>query len=285
MKISFFPGCSLEGTAREYGESIKAVFEVFNIEMEEIPDWNCCGASSAHLVSDYLSLALPARNLQQAEKLGQTLVTPCPACYNRFKVAEKILTGGEKRIDIGISFKGSINIFHLLHFLTQNSFENKIERLVKYPLKNLRLVSYYGCLIVRPPKVTDEENCEDPSYLDRLIALLGSENLYWPYKTECCGGSLLLSCRKIVYQLTERLLSMAQEIGADGIVTACPLCQNNLDTRQEGLELKGKKYSSLLPIFYFTELMGLAFGIKESDRWFSRHLVDPRPLLKERKII
>ena len=283
MKVSFFPGCSLEGTAREYGESIEAVGEILGVELEELPDWNCCGASCAHCTNEFLSIALPARNLHLAEKFKQDLVTPCAACFSRLKAAEKALTS-ESRIDVAIPFKGEINILHLLEYLSRKDFLERMERLIKRPLENLKVVSYYGCLIVRPPKTTDAEHWEDPKSLDILISKLGGESIFWPYKTECCGGSLVLTNVDIIHQLTGRLLAMAREVEADCIVTACPLCQSNLDTRQEEIGAKkGIKYD--LPIFYFTELMGLAFGHKRVSKWFRRHIVDPRPLLKSRNLL
>jgi heterodisulfide reductase subunit B len=283
MKVSFFPGCSLEGTAREYGESIEAVCESLDVELQELPDWTCCGASSAHCTNEYLSLALPARNLLEAEKIDQDLVTPCAACFSRLKTAEKAITG-QSKVDVGIPLKGETTIHHILEFLCRENFLEEIEKRITRPLKNLKVVSYYGCLLVRPPEVTDAEHCEDPRSLDTLISKLGGESVFWPYKTECCGGSLVLSKVDIVRRLNGRLLDMAREAEADCIVTACPLCQANLDTRQEEIAAgKGIKYN--IPIFYFTELMGLAFGSKEISKWLSRHFVDPKPLLKAKRLL
>jgi heterodisulfide reductase subunit B len=283
MKVSFFPGCSLEGTAREYGESIEAVCNTMDIELQELSGWNCCGASSAHATNEFLSIALPARNLSIAEKAERDLVTPCAACYSRFKTAEKALTG-ESPVDVEIPFSGEISILHMLEFLCREEFTKAIERHITKPLHNVKAVSYYGCLLVRPPGVTHAEHCEDPRNLDTLMSKLGGESVFWPYKTECCGGSLVLSRVDIIHRLNSRLLDMAQEAGADCIVTACPLCQANLDTRQEEIEAeKGIKYN--IPIFYFTELMGLAFGNKEVDKWLARHFVDPRPLLQTKKLL
>jgi heterodisulfide reductase subunit B len=283
MKVSFYPGCSLEGTAREYGESIEAVCETLGIEMEEIPGWSCCGASSAHCTNEFLSVALPARNLFLAEKAEQDLVTPCAACFSRLKAAQKVLTGSAK-MNVGIPIQGKTNILHIMEFLTREDWMERLSKQIKNPLKDLRVVSYYGCLIVRPPRITDATHWEDPQALDRLISQLGGESVFWSYKTECCGGSLVLTNVDIVRRLTGRLLDMAKEADADCIVTCCPLCQSNLDTRQEEIgSAVGITYD--LPIFYFTELMGLAFGLKAAEIWFRRHLVDPRPLLRERKLI
>jgi len=283
MKVSFYPGCSLEGTAREYGESIEQVCETLGIEIEEIPGWNCCGASSAHCMDEFLSVALPARNLFLAERVEQDLVTPCAACFNRLKTAEKSLTGASK-MDVGIPVQGKSKVLHILEFLTQEGVVETIEKHVKSPLRNLKVVSYYGCLIVRPPRITDAKHWEDPQALDRLIAQLGGESVFWPYKTECCGGSLVLTNVDIFRRLTGRLLDMAKDAEADCIVTCCPLCQTNLDTRQQEIgSAVGITYD--LPIFYFTELMGLAFGLQAAGKWFRRHLVDPIPLLRSKNLI
>ena len=284
MKASFFPGCSLEGTAREYGESIDAVSCLLGIKFEELPGWTCCGASAAHCINEFLSVTLPARNLLLAEKLNHDLVTPCAACFNRLKAAEKALTKESKKIDASTPFRGAIKILHLLEFFSREDLIKMIKKQIKRPLSNLKVVSYYGCLIVRPPQITDAKNWEDPQALDNLISLMGGETIFWPYKTECCGGSLLLTNLDIVRRLIGRILDMAREAEADCIVTACPLCQANLDTRQEEIgKAKGIKYD--LPIFYFTELLGLAFALKDTRKWFRRHLVDPVPLLKEKKLM
>ncbi len=284
MTASFFPGCSLEGTAREYGESIDAVSCFLGITLEELPGWTCCGASAAHCINEFLSISLPARNLLLAEKLNHDLVTPCAACFNRLKAAEKALTKESKEIDASTPFRGEINVLHLLEFFSREDLIKMIKKQIKRPLSNLKVVSYYGCLIVRPPQITDAKNWEDPQALDNLISLMGGETIFWPYKTECCGGSLLLTNLDIVRRLIGRILDMAREAEADCIVTACPLCQANLDTRQEEIgKAKGIKYD--LPIFYFTELLGLAFDLKDTRKWFRRHLVDPVPLLKEKKLM
>jgi heterodisulfide reductase subunit B len=283
MKVSFFPGCSLEGTAREYGESIEAVCSALAIELKELEDWSCCGASSAHCTNEFLSVALPARNLSLAEKEDYDLVTPCAACFSRFKHAEKALTGASKK-DVGISLRGSIAVLHMLSLLCRQEFKEVIEKKNARPLTTLNAVSYYGCLLVRPPDTTGAKQWEDPCELDDLVSRLGGNSIFWPYKTECCGGSLVLSRPDIVRKLTGRLLDMAHEAGADCIVTACPLCQANLDTRQEEIGSEnGTVYN--IPVFYFTELMGLSFGSRKAEKWFSRHLVDPRPLLRRKGLM
>ena len=283
MKVSFFPGCSLEGTAREYGESIEYICGSLGIELEELKDWTCCGASSGHCTSEFLSIALPARNLAGAEKRGQDLVTPCAACFSRLKTAAEKLTRSEKQA-VEIPFNGDISVLHILEFLLKDEFTEKIREKIKNPLTGLKAVSYYGCLLARPPQITKEKHWEDPRGLDALISRLGAESISWPYKTECCGGSLVLTNLEIEHRLVGRILDMALEAEADCIVTACPLCQSNIDTREEEIGVaRGIGYN--LPVFYFTELMGLAFQSNEANKWFKRHLVDPQPLLQSKGLM
>jgi heterodisulfide reductase subunit B len=163
-------------------------------------------------------------------------------------------------------------------------FTEKIEEKIKKPLTGLKAVSYYGCLLARPPKITKEKHWEDPRGLDRLISRLGAESISWPYKTECCGGSLVLTNLEIEHKLVGRILDMALEAEADCIVTACPLCQSNIDTREEEIgAARGISYN--LPVFYFTELMGLAFESNEANKWFKRHIIDPQPLLQSKGLM
>ncbi len=283
MKVSYYPGCSLHGTAREYEESTRAVCKMLGIELQELSDWNCCGASSAHSTNEPLAIALSARNLAMAEEMGSDLVVPCAACFQRFKVAEKHVKEGAVPV-IATPYQGKVPIKHLLDFLCEEEVLTLIKQKVKTPLKGLKTVCYYGCLTVRPPRITDALNCEDPQAMDELMALLGADNRPWSYKTDCCGGGLMLSRTDIVVRLSGKLLQMAEEAGADCIVTACPLCQANLDTRQaEVSKTLGK--NTHIPIFYFTELLGLALGSGEAGQWVKRHIVEPRTLLKDHNLL
>ncbi len=283
MKVSYYPGCSLHSTGLEYGESTQEVCQILDIELNELTDWNCCGASSAHSTDEVLAIELPARNLAAAEEAGLDLVVPCAACFQRFKVAEKHIREG-KEPAIETPYQGKVPIKHLLDFLFEEENLKVIKDKVKKPLSGLKAVCYYGCLITRPPKVTDAINHENPQAMDELLTLLGAETYPWSYKTDCCGGSLMLSRTDIVVQLSGNLLQMAEESGANCVVTACPLCQANLDTRQAEISKNlGKEVR--FPIFYFTELMGLAMGCEEVGQWLGRHIVDPSDLLKSQDLL
>jgi len=281
LKFSYFPGCSIsEGTAKEYGISTKAVCEKLNIELKELEDWNCCGASAVHNLNDKLAVALPARNLAIAEKNNMDLIVLCAACFNRLKSADYHLKENKGLKDeitslLEMEYEGTIKIRHFLDILYNEIGLETIQSLVKQPLQGLKLVSYYGCLLVRPPEVTQFDDRENPVILDELMEVLGAEPIRWSYKTDCCGGSLSVSKPDIVSELSHKLLVKAREAGAKCLVTACPMCFTNL-------EMRGKEK---IPIFYFTELMGVAFGIQEMSVCLKKHLIDPRRLLKSLAIL
>jgi len=280
MKVSYYPGCALHGTALEYDESIQALSGMLGVELCELPDWNCCGASSAHVTDESLAHGLAARNLAIAEKQGMDLVIPCAACYGRVKAAEKEMLSGHGAPAPHRNFR----VLNLLEFIVTSGLSEKIRALLKRPLKGLKVVCYYGCLLVRPPKVTGARNFENPEEMDRLMSLLGAETIPWSYKTDCCGGSLVITRTDIVRRLTRKLFDKALQAGAEAIVVACPLCQSNLDSRQEEISLEaGEKYD--LPVLYFTELIGLAMGHRDAGKWFKRHFVSPAKLLAAKGLI
>jgi heterodisulfide reductase subunit B len=278
MKITYYPGCSLEGTAVDYAASIAAVAALLDVELMELFDWNCCGASSAHSLSHDLALTLPARNLALAEAAGRDVVAPCALCFNRLKKAEKALQGPEAE-ELGVPYQGGIKIWDLLDYLTQDSFLKALAPKVVHPLTNLHAVCYYGCLAARPPAVTDNLAYENPQNMDRLLQVLGAGSIDWSFKTDCCGAGLAIARPDIIDVLVQRLYDRALASGAECFVVSCQMCQANLDLSQERISRKfGQDY--YLPVFYFTELIGLAAGHPDAPKWLARHLVDPMPLLK-----
>ena len=274
MKIGYYPGCSLESTAREYDLSFRAVALTVGIELVTIPDWNCCGASSAHAVDPVLTAALPARNLMIAEEMGLDITAPCAACFLRLMEAKKRM--GEdvslrKEIEeiLGRQYRGSATVYHPLALFSQASVKKKIKRAVVNKLKGLKVVCYYGCYLVRPPETTHFDDPENPMVMDDLMVLTGAGVLDWAWKVDCCGAGHALLRPELVEPLVNEIVEGARKAGAQGVVAACPLCQANLETRQRG--------SNALPIFYFTELLGLAMGLKqEAEGWWKKHLITPK---------
>ncbi len=280
--VSYYPGCSLHGTAKEYDESIKAVSEMLGIRLHEVEDWTCCGASSAHCTDEALALALPARNLAIAEKQNRDLLVPCVACYNRFKVAEKEVKEHPGKLQF--LYHGNVPIQYALDFFCDGAMLEEVKKKRAKPLSGLKVVCYYGCLTVRPPKLTGVKAYENPQHMERLMEVLGAEPIPWSYQTDCCGASLVMTRTDIVRKLGQRILSMAKEAEADCVVTGCSMCQANLDTRQEEIK-KETGEECHLPIFYFTELMGLAFDHKDVRKWLGRHITDPIAVLSARGLI
>jgi len=283
VKVSYYPGCSLHSTGLEYGESTEEVCEILDIELDELSDWNCCGAGSAHTVDEVLAIELATRNLFTAEEAGMDLVIPCAACFQRFKVAEKHIREGKEPI-IDTPYQGKVPVKHLLDFLSEEENITAIKDKIEKPLTGLKAVCYYGCLITRPPDITDAKKYDNPQNMDDLLTLLGAETYSWSYKTDCCGGSLMLSRPDIVTELSGKLIQKAEEAGADCVVTACPLCQANLDTKQ-GMMSRNWGRKVHFPTFYFTELLGLALGSPKVDSWLKKHIIDPRDLLKSKGLL
>ena len=284
MKVSYDPGCSLDGTAREYNESLKAITGLLGIELEELPDWTCCGASSAHVTDDKLAFSLAARNLIIADKVGKDLIVPCAACYQRLKAAEKGLQAGKSVGNNSVKYSGKIRIKHSADFIWEECGEKVIRGKVKKSLSELNPVCYYGCLTTRPPDVTDSKDPEDPQAMDAIMKSLDTNVKSWSYKTDCCGGNLILTHPELAKKLIEKLFDMTLEAGADCIVVGCPMCQSNLDTRQkEVLQDNGDKYN--IPIYYFSELMGLAFGDKSVEKWLNHHVTDAKSLLRQKGLL
>ena len=284
MKFSYYPGCSLDSTAKEYDMSVHAVCKELGLELKELPDWNCCGASSGHCTNLKLSLALPGRNLALAEKEGMDLAVSCPACYLRHKKVDYEFNHNEKlRQEIlrvmDMPYEGKYKTRHLLEILYHDVGLDAIKEKVTKPLKDLKVVSYYGCLLVRPPKVTEFGEPENPVMMDEIMGAIGAAPLDWSGKIDCCGGSLALTRTDIVYKLVEDLMTGARKAGAECIVTACPLCQANVDTRQ-----KGDK-GATMPVFYFTELLGIAFGLSDVRKWLKKHVLSPVGFLKKQGLL
>jgi heterodisulfide reductase subunit B len=248
------------------------------VELRELPDWTCCGASSAHVQDDELAFSLAARNLLIADKAGTDLVVPCAACFLRLKTAERDLKGGRHADGLPQNYTGNFSIKHSADFLWEQTGEKALKAKVKRPLQGLNVVCYYGCLTTRPAKVTGAARPEDPQALDELMKGVGASVASWSYKTDCCGGSLVLTHPPVARRLIKKLLDMAEEAGAEAIVTGCPMCQSNLDARQMELAGEGgKRYH--VPVFFFTELMGLAFGEASAGKWLKRHITDAQELL------
>ncbi len=288
--ISYYPGCSLHVTGIEYHMSTLAVAEKLGLRLEEPEGWVCCGTSPAHNTNHYRAVKLPMQTLAVAQRMGHSYITmPCAACFSRFRIAMHEMQhdpGLRERIaeDIGFEYAGGIQVDSLLATITERIGYDAVRARVTQPLQGLKVVNYYGCLLTRPPEATGVQNYEYPMNMDRLMETLGAESLGWNYKCDCCGGSLSLSQLDIALDLSRKILADARAVGADVIVTACPLCHINLDSRQDLINDRfGEEHT--IPVVYFTQMMGLAFGLGAKTLGMDKHLSDAVGLFRERGLL
>jgi heterodisulfide reductase subunit B len=284
MKYGYYPGCSLEGISAEYDESIRALFAHLNVTMEDLPDWICCGTLAAPSISRLLGVATPLWNVARAGQAGfEQIIAPCSECLYHFKHSTKEVTENpalrtevEAVLDLPL---GSLPpTIHPLELLSADEFEAPIRQAVKRDLSGLKAVCYYGCHISRPASVMQFDDPENPQSMDRLLGWVGIKTLDWPGKVDCCGAHFSMIKPNIVIDLCQRLYEYALEAGAEAIIVGCPMCHANLDTRQEAIAAKmGKQLN--MPVLYFSQLLGYAFGIAPEKLGLRRHIVDPLPLM------
>jgi len=285
VKYAYFPGCSLESTAWDFDMSTRAVCGKLGIELEEIPNWVCCGSTPAHSTNASLAVALPVLNLQKAQTIGRPVMTACASCYARLRTANHLVRNEpeqRQRADrvTGKSYGGEVEVLHVLDVLVNRFGLEGIRKKIERPMAGLRVACYYGCLLTRPPEVVAFDNPENPTCMDDLVAALGAEPVSWPYKTECCGASLSITQSKVVGRLGRKLLLMARQAGARCIVVACPLCQLNLDLRQSDAAKAGGEMPAT-PVLYITQLLGLALGISAKELGLDALSISPDSLLAE----
>ena len=268
---AYFPGCSTsEGGAKAYNLSAQAVGKALDVELIELEDWNCCGSTPYSSFEELASFCLSARNLALAEKTGFDLVTPCSSCYvilNRTNSYLKQYPHLKAEVDEalaagGLEYRGTVKVRHLLDVFVNDIGYEAIGARVKKSLAGLKVAPYYGCQIVRPRFGFDHP--EMPESMDKLVVSLGGEPIPFPMKARCCGGSLIISEEELALDLIGKILNSALSNGAECLITPCPLCQVNLDAYQKSAD-KRFKANSNLPVLFFTQLMGVAFGLGEED--------------------
>jgi heterodisulfide reductase subunit B len=288
--ISYYPGCSLHATGIEFHMSTKAIAEKLGLNLIEPKGWVCCGTSPAHNTDHYRAVKLPMQTLAIAQDLGHSYMTmPCAACFSRFRISMHEVQNDpalRRKIadDIGFEFTGGIKVDSLLTTISDRVGYEAAAKPITNPLEGLKVVSYYGCLLTRPPDVTGAENPEYPMNMDKLMECLGAESLDWSYKTDCCGGSLSLSTLDIALDLSHKILQNAVDVGADMIVTACPLCHANLDLRQKQINDEfGSDFD--IPIVYFTQLMGIAYGQNPKTLGLDKHFCDAITALQKKQLL
>ncbi len=286
-KIAYYPGCSGQSTSLEYDLSTRAVCRALGLELVDIEDWSCCGSTPAHTVNHVLSAALSARNLALAEQQGMDLVTtPCPSCLSNLRTAARKMEDETFRAQanalLDTPCSKHIETQSVLQIITEKVEPETIRAKVVKPLTGLKVACYYGCIMNRPPALMQFDSHENPMAMDKLMELLGAEVVPYPLKVECCGASFGVPRVDIVTKLSGKLLDAGRELGADAFVTACPLCQMNLDMRQGQIN-SALKENFRIPVFYYTQLLGYALGIDRKELGFNKLCVNPKPVFNKLK--
>ncbi len=292
MKICYYPGCTLKNHAKNFEDSTICSLNAIGIEVDELDRWNCCGTVFSLTTDDLIHHVAPIRNLIRAKEANyDKVMTLCAMCYNTLKRANERVKADTDSLEIlnnfmdreNVKYEGDVQIYHLLEFLKNEvSFDSLAERIVK-PLKNLKIASYYGCLLVRPQEIGFDD-VENPTVLEDLMAVLGADSVDFPFKTECCGAYQTVDRPDIVAERTFRILSSAQSQGAEVVVVSCPLCAFNLDQRQKKTAELFPEFKSI-PVLYFTQPLAIALGCPEKTLRFDLNFIDPKPLFREKGLI
>jgi len=275
--LGYYPGCSLHGTGRELDQSIRALAEVAGVDLVEIEDWNCCGATAAHSLNHDLAVALPYRTLALAEAQGLTeVVAPCAACFSRLKgtavrlARDPALVEKMQRITER-PYQGTVRVLNANEYVDRLLDEGLADRLT-HRLAGLKVAPYYGCLLSRGEDIVPDDH-EQPTAMERALTAAGCEVVPWNFATECCGGGFSMSKTEAVVDLSDAILSDAEDAEADAVVTSCPMCHSNLDMRQRTMNAAGLGPHEI-PILYLSEVLGLAAGIEPERLGLDRHFVD-----------
>jgi heterodisulfide reductase subunit B len=291
MEIAYYPGCSLHASSELYDVQCKLVFDKLGIELKEIEDWNCCGATGASKTNEFLSIALPARNLGLADATGLSeILIPCASCYSRTLVSQKRLASDAAlkeaiNAELGHKIEGKIKVSSILEVLRPKVDSGEIAGKAVKKLTGLKPACYYGCLLTRFPVDIDvPDNVENPQGIEVVCKAIGADPIDWSYKTDCCGASASVNDAAQSQLLMSRIFKDATARGANCIVTTCPLCQMNVDAYQDEV---GEKYGieKRLPVYFITELIGVSMGIDPVLMQVDRHFVDAMGLLKELNLI
>lgn len=278
MKYTYYPGCSLEASAKSYNESVRFVFKVLGQELEELEDWNCCGATYYMSTKETISLVISARNLALAEKNGRDIVAPCSSCYTILYKTNNILKNNlimhakvnQALKKDNLEYNLTTKVRHPLEVLVNAIGIDIIASKTQFRLDGIKMAQYYGCQIVRPDRGLD--NKENPLMMDTLFEAVGAQNVYFPMKVRCCGGMLMTTYPDVALELNKEILECACENGADLIVTTCPLCQINLEAYQNTIN-KRFKTNFRIPVLFFTQALGIALGGSPEDLGLQRHLI------------
>ncbi len=289
LKIPYYPGCTLNTVAKGFDSSARESALAMGFEMDELKQWNCCGAAFPITPDNIIALTAPAKVLSNAKKAGHSLTTLCSVCYNVLKRTNKVMRDDRVKRSAVNSFMeddydGSLNITHFLEVLRDTIGFEKIKGMVKKPLKGIKAAAYYGCMLLRPFEDMGIDNAEAPTIMEDMLKALGAEPVFFPNRIECCGAHLAMNNKDIVTRLSGQVLTSAVRSGAEIIVTTCPLCQYNLEESQPKVSIDAPGYKDV-PVVYFTQVLGLALGQDMERLGFEKNKVDAVELFRKKGII
>jgi heterodisulfide reductase subunit B len=277
MNLAYYPGCALHGSSNDYQQSLRACLETLDVQLNEIDDWICCGATAAHSLNQKLAIALPARNLALAEDEGyQQMLAPCPMCSMQLLKARKALAEDEalrRSVSeiVELEVRGETQVLNLIEVFEAIGLD-RLKATVKAPLGSIRAACYYGCLLTRPASVVEFDDSEQPRSMEKILEALGGKTVDWNYRTECCGAGMTMASEQTVLDLAHKILSNAAAHGANCLVVACPMCHVNLDMKQPNIERHyGVRHA--MPVYYLSDVVGLALGFKPEALGVNRHFV------------
>ncbi|MDD4700712.1 MAG: CoB--CoM heterodisulfide reductase iron-sulfur subunit B family protein [Desulfovibrio sp.] len=286
MNFAYYPGCSARGSSKDYEMSTQAVCKALDINLVDIPDWNCCGSTPAHAVDTELSAALCVRNLDiAAQQQAELLLTPCPSCLSNLKLAANRMQDPAFRTRVdelldGPSARNFPPVTSVMQGIAETIDMETIAARVRKSLKGLRLAAYYGCLMSRPAEIMNFGDPENPTLMESMLTACGAEMVDFPLKTACCGASFGIPERVMTARNSGRILDLAAQLGVDAVIVACPLCQMNLDLRQQQASKEmGTTFN--LPVLYFTQMMGLAFALDHKELGLNKLRVSPDGLIRK----
>jgi heterodisulfide reductase subunit B len=286
MRVPYFPGCTLNTTAKGFDNAVRASAAVLGVELVELPEWNCCGATFPLLIDNAMDLIGPTDILYKASLEGGRLATACTTCYNVLRRTNYVL---KEDIDMlekvnyflehDSDYEGSVDVLDIVQILRDDVGWEAVREAVEKPLHELRAAAYYGCMVIRPPDEVAYDDPDDPTSLDDMLAALGAQPVDWPHKTECCGAYIAVKSPDATQEMSYTILSSAARNGAELIITNCPLCQFNLDKQQQTMTRRHVGYEPI-PVIYHAQLLGLALGLDASDFDLDKTYIPARPLLE-----
>jgi heterodisulfide reductase subunit B len=289
MDYLYFPGCTLYTKAKNFDQTARECSELLGFELKELKTWTCCGATFPLATDNVMALLPPARILANAREQGTALTTLCAVCYNVIKRTNRLIqTDGEKRDKINQfmekSYQGDLRILHYLEILKKDIGFSKLKERVKKNLAGLKAAPYYGCMLLRPFDEMEFDDKERPTIFEEFLEALGAEATPFPLKIECCGSFQSVGAPEVATECAYKILGSAIKNGAEVLVSTCPMCTFNIDHKQADIRQKYLDFKEV-PVFYFTQLLGIAMGLDDQKLGFEQNAVNPMPLLKEKGLL